>query len=323
MIFLDAVRRFFFPSYLKDIRYFMKLLNIFKDSEDQGATLVETLAALALIGIAVAMSLTIYKNSFLARSYEIDFGNEDDLRTWASTHLKCVDLINWNAMRCTGTSSPAVLVDPGLVVSSNTSYADVNSRFKLSAKCQRDGAAYLFDFSYFDHNDKSRVEKSLSDVPTVCQKISNVNYNQCKGVPFMGRLGRYGICPVGSAVVIVNDGKSKDMSCCPLMDPSALLIGPGTRNIPRTGLCLSDEILTGMWNPSAGGYCSKVDVSRYKLSTPVIVKITDPLSPELRHIGTAYRNGDACFCPEGMISIGGHVPTNGYCADRCVNLIPR
>ncbi len=159
---------------------------------------------------------------------------------------------------------------------------------------------------------------------TTCDAPSSTtpDYMVCASLPTQGKRG-YGMCDADQAVVIVNDGTSREMTCCPIgrnvLSPSA-----ADHNIPRTGLCQADEIATGMTDPAAGVLCTKINTQFLKLSAPTKAQYVNGNAPgALGVIAKAYNVSDTCICPEGSVVIGGHTTRDNKCEDQCVSILKK
>jgi len=156
--------------------------------------------------------------------------------------------------------------------------------------------------------------------------IAPPNYVSCAALPDKGKRG-YGSCADGQVVVIVNDGKAEEMSCCPVGGKKVLSEVANEKHQERNGQCQAGEVATGM--KSATGpvvLCTKVNAA-LKLSAPVkatyVSLLTQGLSPALREIANSYNLADTCACPDTHVMIGGHVLTDNACADQCVRIEKR
>jgi hypothetical protein len=161
--------------------------------------------------------------------------------------------------------------------------------------------------------------------PVVAQ---SVDYKTCATLPAGGKSG-YRQCPLNSAVVIVNDGKKAELSCCPVADPSFFSTIPTEQNIVRNGMCGSssgvfDEVLTGMIDTSPRLFCTKIDTTRFLLSSPVpAIYSVGTMAGDLGPIAASYNNGDTCVCPAGTLAIGGHTKSDNTCGEQCVQVVKK
>ncbi|MCX6117778.1 MAG: hypothetical protein NT027_09565 [Proteobacteria bacterium] len=152
----------------------------------------------------------------------------------------------------------------------------------------------------------------------------SVDYNACKSLPAAGKRG-YGKCDANSVVVIVNDGKKAEMTCCPVSPQANLFSSTASELfVQRSGFCQADELLTGMIGTSAQLYCSKINTQTYKLSAPIASKyVNGSVAGAMGAIAASYHNSDTCICEEGYIAIGGHTPSDNTCAEKCVKVLQK
>lgn len=158
---------------------------------------------------------------------------------------------------------------------------------------------------------------------TACTAIPPVSsvpdYAGCAALPTSGKRG-YGMCGADEAVVIVNDGRSQEMTCCPI-GKNVLSALPAEQHVSRTGLCLADEVATGMTNPNGGTLCTKINTQFLKLSAQVNAQYVNGNVPGvLGQIAKAYNVSDACICPEGTVVVGGHTSRDNQCSDKCARI---
>lgn len=153
------------------------------------------------------------------------------------------------------------------------------------------------------------------------EKTVRADYSACAALPSAGKRA-YGKCDDNSVVVIVNDGKAQEMTCCPLAGKNILSVKSGDQYIQRTGSCQADEVLTGMVDPEApSGYCSKINNKYLKLSPPVPSQyVTGSVSGQMGLIAKSYNVSDTCICPEGTVAIGGHTAQDNKCSEQCVKI---
>ncbi|MCA9665663.1 MAG: hypothetical protein KC503_08745 [Myxococcales bacterium] len=148
------------------------------------------------------------------------------------------------------------------------------------------------------------------------------NYTACAALPAAGKRG-YGTCPAGNVVVIINDGKAAEMTCCPLGGTNVLSTNPAEINVMRIGFCNADEIGTGMLSVAGPMiYCTKFNTKYLQRTAPVTAVYTKGNAPGiLGVIAKSYNVNDTCICPEGSMIIGGHTPSDNKCLDQCVKLV--
>lgn len=101
-------------------------------------------------------------------------------------------------------------------------------------------------------------------------------------------------------VVIVNDGKAQEMTCCPV-GQNVLSSVAAEHHVVRTGLCLADEVATGMKDPATPTVlCTKINSAYLKLSAATQAKyVTGKLPGVIGQIAASYNVNDTCLCEEG------------------------
>lgn len=153
------------------------------------------------------------------------------------------------------------------------------------------------------------------------EKIIRADYTACAALPAAGKQG-YGKCAENSVVVIINDGKAQEQTCCPLGGKNILSDKESERHVRRTGSCLSDEVLTGMESATGNsGFCSKINTEYLKLSPPVASQYVKDNAPgALGQIAKSYNSSDTCICPEGTVALLGHTAADNQCAETCVKI---
>jgi hypothetical protein len=151
--------------------------------------------------------------------------------------------------------------------------------------------------------------------------IATPDYTTCAALPQAGKRG-YGKCDAQQVVVIVNDGKAQEMTCCPVQAQNILSTKPDEQHVQRVGLCLGEEVATGMVEPHAPGvYCTKINTQYMRLSAPVVATyVNNDVPGVLGQIAATYNVSDTCICPEGFVVIGGHTAQDNTCADQCVRI---
>ncbi len=145
-----------------------------------------------------------------------------------------------------------------------------------------------------------------------------VNYDACKSLPASGKTA-YGKCQENAVVVIVNDGKAQEMTCCPLSGKNIFSKVPAELFVARSGLCQANEVLTGMANTSGGVICSKIYTKYLTLTTSVpSVYVVGNTPGVMGEIAKSYNVSDTCICPEKTVAIGGHTASDNRCGEQCV-----
>jgi hypothetical protein len=152
-------------------------------------------------------------------------------------------------------------------------------------------------------------------------KVIRADYTACAALPAAGKQG-YGKCADNSVVVIINDGKAQEQTCCPLGGKNILSSKESERHVLRTGSCQSDEVLTGMQSATGNsGYCSKINTKYLKLSPSVPSQYVKGNAPGvLGQIAKSYNVSDTCICPEGTVALLGHTASDNQCAEKCVKI---
>lgn len=152
-------------------------------------------------------------------------------------------------------------------------------------------------------------------------KVIRADYTACAALPAAGKQG-YGKCADNSVVVIINDGKAQEQTCCPLGGKNILSSKESERHVLRTGSCQADEVLTGMQSATGNsGYCSKINTKYLKLSASVPSQYVKGNAPGvLGQIAKSYNVSDTCICPEGTVALLGHTASDNQCAEKCVKI---
>jgi hypothetical protein len=160
---------------------------------------------------------------------------------------------------------------------------------------------------------------------------AGLDVGKCVNLPSRG-LVNYGSspqCAANSVVMLINDGSSKEMTCCPLAGKQVLSTKPSEINQRRNVRCDADEVATGMVD-SAGPVllCSKVDTRFFKVSPATKVAIyarrnTDSLTAEMRSLVEQYNVNDTCICPENYMVLGNHTLKDNQCEDRCGQIVKK
>ena len=162
------------------------------------------------------------------------------------------------------------------------------------------------------------AEDTLKSIP-----VPIADLKTCSALPAYGKqdYGTNSKCPDNHAVVVINDGQAKELTCCPIKSPGVLSAVPSEKHIQRSGSCGSNEVVTGMIEATPVYFCTKVDSGRFKTGAPIAsiyAKNDSNLSPNLLTIANSYNQRDTCICPEGGFMFGGHVTTDNVCKDTCV-----
>lgn len=146
------------------------------------------------------------------------------------------------------------------------------------------------------------------------------DYAACSALPLAG-LRNYGECGDGQGVVVVNDGLTPQMTCCPL-GKDVLSGEAAKRHQPRTGQCLNGEVLTGMHDAKSGtGLCTALNPKlTIKGLKPSIYSKGVVISLEMALIAASYNASDTCICPVGTIAVGGHSASDNVCTEQCAEI---
>lgn len=148
----------------------------------------------------------------------------------------------------------------------------------------------------------------------------------CAALPQAGKInyGTTNKCADNWAVVVVNDGTTREMTCCPLKSKNILSTVPAEKQVQRNTSCAPDEVVTGMLEATPVYFCTKINVKFFKVgttATAVFANGDKDLSPLLRALADSYNVGDTCACQENFLMQGGHVPKDNQCKDACVKLV--
>lgn len=149
------------------------------------------------------------------------------------------------------------------------------------------------------------------------------DYAACSALPLAG-LRSYGECGEGQGVVVVNDGLTPQMTCCPL-GKDVLSSEAAKRHQPRTGKCQDGEVLTGMHDAKSGtGLCTALN-SKLKIKSlkPSIYSKGVLVALEMALIAASYNASDTCICPVGSIAVGGHSASDNVCTEQCAEIGPK
>ena len=146
------------------------------------------------------------------------------------------------------------------------------------------------------------------------------DYAQCAGLPSAGYFHR-SACPENQVMVIINDGDAGGMSCCPV-GKNILSAVPAEVHQVRQGVCLADEVATGLRGNNVTTLCTKINPALKLLPAGSTTRIMANKAPgSLKAIAASYHNKDCCICSEGSILIGGHTMSDGSCRDQCVKIV--
>lgn len=166
-----------------------------------------------------------------------------------------------------------------------------------------------------DHGDQS--EEGLEEDDETITKKPRIDYAACDSIPAAGRQS-YGQCAEGSVVVVVNDGLTPQMTCCPVQG-KFLSKNASERQQIRIGACGAGEVLTGMVEPrTPTSLCSKLAPGlKIGATAPSQYVKKGAASLSMALIVASYNANDTCVCPEGTIALGGHTPKDNSCTEQC------
>ena len=171
-----------------------------------------------------------------------------------------------------------------------------------------------------DENDSSTPSDLVEEGGNSMLKLG---YEECRLSANSGKVGYPGKCAADSVMVAINDGKTQEMTCCPLTSKNVLSTNAADLWIERSGQCNSDEVGTGMIAASGSRiYCSKLnDKLTVKSSeTSMFVRRGTSLGDPMDSLAEVYNLKDLCFCPKGSILIGNHSTNDNDCRDMCVHV---
>ena len=161
------------------------------------------------------------------------------------------------------------------------------------------------------------------------------DYRACAALPVQGKQKYPAKCGFNHVLVIVNDGGTQEMTCCPLKNADMLSSRPGDLFQERAGRCLADEVGVGMINSgrtlifntnNPRLYCSRINTGKFSLGPAKrsdYVTVGNALAPELLAIAVSYNALDACVCPLKSVMLGGHKNDNNTCEDECAEILPK
>ena len=146
------------------------------------------------------------------------------------------------------------------------------------------------------------------------------DYTQCAALPSAGYAGG-GACEANQVMVIINDGKAGGRSCCPV-GKNILSVVPAEVNQIRAGVCLADEVATGI-SAMTSPFCTKITASLKLQPAGRATYGKANSAGKLGPIAATYNKGDCCACPEGSVMIGGHSNGDNSCSDQCVTILKK
>lgn len=147
----------------------------------------------------------------------------------------------------------------------------------------------------------------------------------CAALPEAGR-STYGKCPAQAAIVVINDGKGQQMTCCPFKGENILASDPAKTHVRRSGQCGTDEVATGLISPDGPEmYCTALNGKlRLGAQVPIIYAKSDSaLDETMRAIAASYNVLDTCICPRGTFYVGTHTTNDNVCIDKCAPIEKR
>ena len=129
-------------------------------------------------------------------------------------------------------------------------------------------------------------------------------------------------CADSEVMIFVNDGEAQGETCTNI-GKNVLSVIPSELHQSRRGLCLANEVATGMAS-ALDTYCSKINIKFLKIESKGVAKYINKDTPGvLGTIAAKYNMRDFCACPEGSIFLGGHSPSNNQCQDACGKIVPK
>ena len=151
----------------------------------------------------------------------------------------------------------------------------------------------------------------------------NVDYAGCAALRTKGKRG-LGPCNANEVIVIVNDGRKGEMTCCPIGNNVFSTVA-AEQNVRREGQCRADEVATGIKDLEKSIIlCTKVNTQFLKTEYRATSIYAVSKSPgNLGALAKAYHNSDCCVCPEGSVFTGKHTAANDQCTDECVAIVKR
>lgn len=183
-------------------------------------------------------------------------------------------------------------------------------------------------------NDSDVVNASESQKPgegTLDEEIGQSqltpDYTSCAARP-NSKQGYPAKCADGHVMVVINDGRAQEMTCCPVKEARIFSKTTSELYIERAGRCAADEVGVGMISATASTiYCSKINTNLVELGPTQTARYAKSgsggLSAELQSLASIYNVGDTCVCPDRMILVGGHTASDNVCQDQCVEILPR
>ena len=128
-------------------------------------------------------------------------------------------------------------------------------------------------------------------------------------------------CANSEVMIFVNDGTAHGITCTNI-GKNVLSVIPSELNQSRKGLCLANEVATGM--ASLDTYCSKINTKSLMIESKGVAQYIRKDTPGvLGTIAAKYNMHDFCACPEGSILLGGHSPSDNLCQDACGKIVPK
>ena len=135
-------------------------------------------------------------------------------------------------------------------------------------------------------------------------------------------------CAENNVMVVINDGKTQEMTCCPVKEARIFSKTAAELYQERTGRCEANEVGVGMISAGSSKiYCSKINTDLVELGPSQNAKYAKSgsggLTPELQSLAQIYNVGDTCACPDRMILVGGHSTQDNVCQDQCVEILTK
>jgi hypothetical protein len=181
----------------------------------------------------------------------------------------------------------------------------------------------------FENREPIPEQTAVSNAPTgvLADQSVTPNYQACAALPGAGKVRYPAKCNPNEVMAVINDGKTQEMTCCPLQGTNILSSNPAEQYQTRIGRCLADEVGVGMVNARDSQiYCTKINTQYLKLGPPqpaIYASRSGNNNPALQAIAQVYNVGDCCVCPEKTVLVGGHVTNDNVCQDQCVAIISK
>ena len=273
-------------------------------NRQSGFSLVETIVAIGLFGIAGVGALTLMNLYSASTTKLAETGNGYDLRQYVANSLSCTNILanaaNQEACNTPGGAPIDVFDSAGNILISKTDGATNLFDNKMRSRCVANGGTYALPVDYMEvtksggvlkdvFSGQAKSWKSLSNgIPWVCQPTGCAG-----GVPTfrfafgqdadgldVGSPDKAGVCPDGQVAVATHDAPIRlpNVVCCELSATGVFVGAPF--KVTQPALCPPDSVVTGV-NDLAEAvinvkgdpgtyFCRRIDTTRFKLSTPTV-----------------------------------------------------